>query len=266
MADPESLNAYGGRSQPPRRCLIGGDRQGPRDGDRTGDASRQQLLQRLQPGLSAAAYSSLAGARGGRVTEDESFGLVLTDTASRSMFGNVVVVGRPLDPDRWESAAARMHDFYGDADGGPFLVFSAWPTPDMVPFGFGRIGHPPLMLRAPGTVPAAEVPGLEIRPVSDAAGAEAWEWALVEGFPEPELQLFQAGCFLPDPALRVPGWHHWVGYLDDRPAGTASAFVTGTHVDVEFISTVEWARDAASAGPSPRRPPPSPPSQASPPC
>ena len=35
--------------------------------------------------------------------------------------------------------------------GGSFLVFSAWPTPDLRSLDFGRVGHPPLMFRPPGS-------------------------------------------------------------------------------------------------------------------
>ena len=190
----------------------------------------------------AHSYSALAVGRGDRVFGDDELALTLTDGGSPALFGNIAVVGRPLDEVGWREAAARMHSFYGERPGGPFLLFSAWPTPDLVPLDFGRIGHPPLMVRMPAPLELAPLDGVEIRPVVDAASAEDWERALVDGFPEPALQPVQPGCLLPEQAVAVEGWRHWVGYLNGQPVGTASAWVADHHLHVEFIATAEDAR------------------------
>jgi GNAT superfamily N-acetyltransferase len=98
------------------------------------------------------------------------------------------------------------------------------------------------MFRPPGPVPHEPIDDFEIRPVTDATTARDWEHALVHGYPEPALQPFEAGCFLPERALAAPRWRHWVGYLAGEAVGTASALVGDHHVDVEFISTLESAR------------------------
>jgi GNAT superfamily N-acetyltransferase len=190
----------------------------------------------------ADAYSALARARGHRVLHDGEFGLCLTDGSSPSLFANMAVLRRPLSDADWRRAAERMHAFYGERPGGSFLLFSAWPTPDLIELDFGRIGHPPLMLRPPAPLHIDHIEGLEIRSVKDARGAEDWERALVDGFPEQALQPFSARCFLPEGALKAEGWTYWVAYLDGRPAGTASAHMNPGFVHVEFISTVESAR------------------------
>ena len=74
------------------------------------------------------------------------------------------------------------------------------------------------------------------------AEPEDWELAFVRGYPEPALEPFRAGCFLPVEALAAPRWLHWVGYVDGSPMATASAYVGDHHVDVEFISTLPEAR------------------------
>ena len=187
-------------------------------------------------------YSALAESRGDRVLRDGELALTLTDRGSPALFGNIAVAGRPLDDAAWREAAALMHSFYRARPGGPFLLFSAWPTPDLVPLDFGRIGHPPLMVRMPAPLAVDPIDGFEIRPVVDAAGAAEWERTLVDGFPEPALQPVQPGCLLPERALRVERWRHWVGYLDGRPVGTASAWLEDHHLHVEFIATLESAR------------------------
>ncbi len=190
----------------------------------------------------AEAFSTLARARADTVVDDGDLGLVMADRGSPALFGNVVVLRRPLSDDEWQRAARRMHAFFAERVGGDFLVFSAWPTPDLLDLDFGRVGHPPLMLRLPTTVIPATVAGVEIQPVTDARGARAWEAALVDGFPEPALRPFRPGCLLPEAALAARRWRHWVAYLDGDPVGTASAWVVDRHVHVEFISTLPTAR------------------------
>lgn len=191
----------------------------------------------------AEAWAALAGARGDRTWEDADLGLLLTDAGSPALFGNLAVARRPLRDDEWREAAARMHGFYRGHPGGPFLLFSLWPTPDLVPAGFGRIGRPPLLLRLPAPLPGATaVGGLEIRPVSTPSEAEDWERTLVDGFPEPALQPFRPGCFLPAAAATGGAWRWWVGYLAGAPVGASAAYVGGHHVHVEFIATLETAR------------------------
>jgi GNAT superfamily N-acetyltransferase len=190
----------------------------------------------------AAGYVSLAQARGDRVETHDELALVLVDRGSPSEFGNVVVARRPLSDGEWHRAAERLHAFYSEQDGGPFLVFSAWTTPDLTGMDFERIGHFPLMLRLPAPLVDRPIDGFEIRPVTDAASAEEWERAFVDGFPEPALQPLRPGSLLPERALGAPGWRHWTGYLAGRPVATASAYVAGTHVDVEYVATLPSAR------------------------
>ena len=185
------------------------------------------------------AYGGLARARGDRVVEDAD--LLMSDGGSPSVFGNVVIVRRPLTEDGWRTAADRMRDFYGQGQGGDFLLFSAWTTPDLKPLDFGRIGHPPLMLRPAGPVEIQPVAGLEIRAVEDEAAAACCERVLIEGFPMPELLPVRRGAFLPPGPRPVEGWRHWVAYLDGEAVATSSAYVDG-HVQVEFVATVESAR------------------------
>jgi GNAT superfamily N-acetyltransferase len=192
-----------------------------------------------QQGL-AEAYGALAKARGDRVLDDPE--LMLCDAASPSLFGNVAVVRRPLSEDEWSAAVARMRSFYRRQQGGDFLMFSAWPTPDLGRHDFGRIGHPPLMLRLPAALSIDAIEGFTIRPVLDARDAQDWERVLVNAFPVPELQPPRPGCVLPESALAAPGWRHWVGYLNGEPVSTASVHIGGRHLNVEYISTIQPAR------------------------
>lgn len=188
----------------------------------------------------ANAYGALAEARGDR-REDDDLGM-LADSGTGSLFGNAVVLRRPVEASEWPEVAARLHGFFAGRPGGDFLIFSAWPTPDLRPLDFGRVGHPPLMVRPPGPVADEPVAGLEVVEVRGPEGAGDWERTLVHGYPEPGLQPYVRGAFFSDDVLAAPGWRHWVAYLDGEAVATSSAYVGPHHVDVEFISAMPAAR------------------------
>lgn len=185
-------------------------------------------------------FAELAAAGGQAALEDGD--LAVTDAGSPSPFANAVVMRRPLGEDAWRAAATRMAGFFGVRPGGGYLVFSAWPTPDLAPLGLSLVGHPPLMLRPPGALDVPAVAGLAIREVDGEDDAADWERTLVDGFPVTDLQPHRPGCLLPPAALAVPGWRHWVADLDGAPAACASARVAATHVDVQFVATLGTAR------------------------
>jgi hypothetical protein len=189
----------------------------------------------------ARSFVALAVARGDRVVRHDELGLTCTDRRSPTPFGNAALVERPLSERQWDDAVACMREFFAPP-GGAFLVFSPFPTPDLGPRGFDRVGHPPLMWRAPGGPLPAPPAGLEVREVTDAATAAAYETALVHGYPIPELEPVTAGCLLPPDALGASGWRHWVGYLDGRPVGTSSAWVDDSLVHVTFVAALTECR------------------------
>jgi len=135
---------------------------------------------------------------------------------------------------------ATLRDFFG-TEGAPFLLDSAWPLPDLRPHGFMLMGHPPMMLRPPSVLPAAPAE-LRIRPVTDAATATDLERTLVDGYPAPQLQPFRGVTLMTDGTLRAPGWHHFVGYVDDRPVAAGSCYVGEQLLRVENIATLDDVR------------------------
>jgi len=190
----------------------------------------------------ADAWKTLAIARGDRVAEDKELGLMLADGGSPSPFGNVALLRRPIRDDEWPTVSERMQQFFGGHPGGPFLVFSGWPTRDLRSLGFGQIGHPPMMRRPPRPLAVPPVEGFEIRRVDDDDTAHDWERVLIEAYPVPELQPYSPGCFLSGNAVSAPGWHYFVGYLDGEAVATAGSFVDERHVRIEFISTQDACR------------------------
>lgn len=185
----------------------------------------------------ARSFAAFAEAAGSRTATPA--GLTLTDARSPLPFSNRATVERPVNDA--PALVEHLRSFY-EAPGGPYLVDSAWPTPDLSSFGFAKMGHPPLMVRPAGVAVPAPPPELRIVEVHDAATAADLERTLVYGYPAPMLQPFRAGCFLPERALAAPGWHHFVGYVDDEPVTTGAAYVDDNLVRVDNIATLDSAR------------------------
>jgi GNAT superfamily N-acetyltransferase len=187
----------------------------------------------------ATSFAALAKARGDRVAEIDGVG-TLWDAGSPLPFFNRATLQSPVtDLDRVLDA---LRDFYRPAAGAPFLVDSAWPTPDLRPHGFALMGHPPLMLRPPEMPLSPGPPELVIARVDDDKTARDYEHVLIYGYPAPQLQPATDLCFLLPGTLDTPGWHHFVGYVDGRAVTSGSAYVGDALVRVDNIATLEDAR------------------------
>ena len=187
---------------------------------------------------SASSFAALARARGDRVERIKGE-LTMTDASSPLPFINRAVLEQPITDT--ERTVRQLRAFY-DGGEGPFLVDSAWPTPDLRAHGFMLMGHPPLMVRQSNTPVPASPPELRIVTVTDAATAEDFERTLVDGYPAPMLQPFeQVQMYTPD-ALTAAGWKHFVGYVDDRPVAAGSSSVGDRLLRVENIATLDEVR------------------------
>lgn len=123
----------------------------------------------------------------------------------------------------------------------PYLLVSAWPTPDLRPHGLGLVGHPPLMVRVPGPGPKAAPPGIEVREVHGAEDLAVAERILVEGYPMPELEPLTPGDLL-DPTLLQPSTRVWTAWSDGAPVAVAAAHHHAGVTLVEFVATLPSAR------------------------
>ncbi len=188
----------------------------------------------------AASALVLAEARGERTFRDAGR-LTMTDAASPLPFSNLVVLERPPRAEDIDSLIAEIRAFYAGFPGGPALLKSLFPLPDLSPLGCMLMGHPPLMLRTP--IPLPSPPSdLEIVAVTDERTMADYEETLVLGYPAPMLQPFRAGCFLPPGALAAPGWQHFVGYADGRAVAAGSSYVDDRVLRVENIAVMADTR------------------------
>lgn len=211
------------------------------DGHRESTRSGDTLLNDFVRG-EARSYNTLGAARGDDLHHDAAHGIALSDSRSPSIFGNHAVLLRPLQTETVEAVVDALREFFGARPGGPYAVWSAWPTPDLTEFGFELAGHPPLMVR-PAGAPLAGAPGeLVVREAVDASGARDFERALIDGYPIDELRNEPPGTMLPARVLGAEGWHHYVGYANGRPVATASAYVDEQHVRIDLVSTLAECR------------------------
>jgi hypothetical protein len=186
----------------------------------------------------AAAYAALARAAGGEVAHDESLGLRMADAGSPAPFANLAHLTRPIGAAQADALAAALHDFYGARPGGPFLVFSPFPTPDLSVHGFHLAGHPPFMLRPPQPDEAATIRSdVRVVEVTTPDGLEVFERTIAEAYPAPEVLPFGSQPRLLGEGVLGSGWHLYLGVVDNQPVATAASFVTDEIVAVEAVST-----------------------------
>jgi GNAT superfamily N-acetyltransferase len=189
----------------------------------------------------ADAFAAIALARGGRVDTHAALGLRLADSGSPSPFGNTAHLTRPIGDDATPAFAAALREFFGAHTGGPFLVFSPWPTGDLSRHGFHLVGHPPLMLR-PSTASALPTnPKLRVAPVESEDDLADFEQTLIEAYPTPEFQPWRRASFFA-PGILSSNWRLFVGYEDGRCVATAGAWLTDSITIVEMVSTRDECR------------------------
>ena len=164
-----------------------------------------------------------------------------SDARSACPFFNNAVLRRPLEPDSVDDLVERLDRFFGIGAGGPWLLWSGWPTPELTPRGFLFWGEPPVMLRPPGGEPPPMPPELRIEEVHDAAGLLDHERVLTDGFPLSWVQPYRPNCLLDARVLGGP-LRFWVGYAEGRPVSTSAASVHEETVAVFNIATLPEAR------------------------
>jgi hypothetical protein len=183
-----------------------------------------------------AAYYELARSRPARVERRDHLGLQMTDSGSRSPFGNQAHLLRPLaGPDEAGELATELAAFYNQVDGGPYLMFSSWHTGDLRSHGLTLAGHPPLMV-CPDVAAAAAPPGVVVRRVANRAQLDDFERTLVEAYPAHELSPWAPSCFF-SPEVLETGWRLYVAYDDERPVATAAGWTGERLTLVEMVAT-----------------------------
>lgn len=181
-------------------------------------------------------------AEAGRGRAERWDDLYVADSASPNPFMNAVTLTQPLLDGNASALTDRLDAFFGRRpDGGSWLLWSGWPTPDLAARGYRLWGHPPVMVRLPGgSAPPAppELHIVEAQTVSELADIER---CMVQAMPMADLEPLLPGAMFPSPLLGGP-FRFWGGYLGDEVVTVAAAVVGEREIDVSFIATLPEAR------------------------
>lgn len=160
---------------------------------------------------------------GGAVLATDAF--AASDVGRPAGYANAVLPLRPLPGDP-TATMAEIDAFYAARNGGrprTVLIFSPWPTPDLAPFGWILVGHPPVHLLPAGQTAPPLPPGSRIERVASLEQLALFDRVTAEAFPielppdAPVPALF-GPALLDDPAVGM-----WLAFAGDEPAGTAFA-------------------------------------------
>jgi len=205
----------------------------PEDGWQSTSPEGDTLVQAYVRGFTGW-LAELGPALGARTLVDDD--VVAMDSGSGFFLANGAMLRRPCRESDLPALAARVADFYAEAAGGPWALFSPFPLRDATVAGLNLEGHPPLMVRPPGGAPAPAPADLEIREADTVEGLADFAEALA-GYPAPDAEVFtHPGMLTP------PGTHVYVGYAEGRPVTCAAARVGDHCVNVEWVATHEQAR------------------------
>jgi hypothetical protein len=163
----------------------------------------------------------------------------LADSGTPVPYLNQAILRRPLlDPG--DDVLDEIDGFFQDVDR-PTTLLSMWPTPNLATVGWHLVGHPVLVLRAPGPVAAKQVPGVEVRVATTPAEHADAERIVVEGYPIPEAAASAPGSLFP-PSLAGSGLTIRLGLLDGRPVAVGNSHVAADVVNLCLGATLPEAR------------------------
>lgn len=148
-----------------------------------------RLFVHNQGGLNAL----LARAKAGRAERIDD--LFLADARSSVPYFNQAILTRPLAGQ--DDSALDVAEAFFTGTGRAATLLSIWPTADLAPRGWALVGHPALVARGPGPVPAHDAPGVTVRQVSTADQLAAAERVLGQGYPMPAVAAAPRGSELP---------------------------------------------------------------------
>jgi len=188
----------------------------------------------------AQGWEELARAIGGRTEHWEE--AWLADAVSPNPFLNAATLTRPLRDEEAADLTARLDAFFAQRPtGGPWLLWSGWPSPDLAPLGYVLWGHPPVMVRPPGGEAPPVPPDLRIVEARDADELIAIERTFVEAYPALGLESLLPGAVFPVSLLGGP-YRFWAGYVGTDLVSVAAALIGEDHIDVAFVATQPHAR------------------------
>jgi hypothetical protein len=163
-----------------------------------------------------------------------------SDSGLPEPIANSASLLRPLDDGAAPELTARLDAFFAES-GMPWILWSAWPTPDLTDLGYHLGGHPPLMVREAGAVARALPDGLRVIEARDPEMLTVFDRSFVDWYPLDHIRETADGrLFLP--ATLAAGNRFWIGYDGDSPVTVAAARVSDGVVGVYAVATAPGAR------------------------
>lgn len=177
--------------------------------------------------------AAMAGGVGGRRRRTTE--AAYADPRSAFVFDNGVVLLQPPGLADVDRVVDEARSFYPPER--TWILFSAWPLPDLSAAGLELVGHPPFLLRAPAPFDRPDPPGSRIVEVRTEAELADFERVLVEGYPMP------GGTAVLDHRLLGGAIRLWVGYDEGEQAvAVAGAHVAHGLVEVDWVAVLPTAR------------------------
>jgi Acetyltransferase (GNAT) family len=163
-------------------------------------------------------------------------GVWAADTKLPAAYPNSATMLRPLAEQEAADVVARLDRFYAQDITGPWMLWSAWPTPDLTPYGMRAAGQTPLMVRLPSPVPSAPATGLRIVEASAESDLLDLNDVMIHGYPIPEL-MFPRDRITDKRAFGGP-LRFFVGYEGDQPVSCAMACIGEREVGIYAVATL----------------------------
>lgn len=141
---------------------------------------------------------------------------------------NFVVLTRPLLLKAVAELTSRLVDFFRETET-PWILWSAWPVPDLVPHGYKLGGYPPLMVLERGDLTEPSATNLRIVQAEDPSSLIDFERTFIDGYGLPMGGPFRPGQLFGAETLAGP-MRYWVGYKGNRAVSVAAGFTAhGVH-------------------------------------
>lgn len=189
---------------------------------------------------------SLAGTMrsiGGRVLRLPD--VVATDVGRPTGLQNSVVLTAPLQESAPPSLMSTLDAFFAfdsATQAGSVFMFTVWPVPGLMAYGWVCVEQTPLMVRRPEGAAPPTPPELRIAEVRSVADLHHFEQVMVDGFPVPELKGLPGGSVFGPSILQDQRFRFWLGWRDDRPVAASAAYIAYGLVHLIYLATLRQAR------------------------
>jgi len=141
---------------------------------------------------------------------------------------NMVMPLRPTDADGFAELLGEVGELVPPT--APYVLLSAFPTPDLSSHGLVRVGHPPLMARPAAPGPEGLPEGVEVREVGSDDDFALARRIIVEGYPLPDTE-----------PLAVTD-RAFIGYADGEPVAVGAAYEVHGMTLVVYVAALPAAR------------------------